>query len=157
VIEIVPTNDWPRIRALAGEIWREYYPGILAPEPIEYMLQWRYSDVALSEDDAEYYLVKRGGESQGFIGLGRENADVKLHKLYLRQESRGQGLGARSLAFVLERARELSAGRLVLNVHKRNTQAIKAYERAGFMRVDSVVIPIAHGFTLDDYIYAKTV
>ena len=35
--------DIPRLQDLAGVIWREYYPSIITPEQIEFMLEWMYT------------------------------------------------------------------------------------------------------------------
>jgi hypothetical protein len=40
-------------------------------------------------------------------------------------------------------------------VNKRNTRAIAAYQRNGFVTADSVVTDIGGGFVMDDYIMAK--
>jgi ribosomal protein S18 acetylase RimI-like enzyme len=54
--------------------------------------------------------------------------------------------------------REVRAGegrRLILSVNKRNTKAITAYQRNGFVIADSVVTDIGDGFVMDDYIMTK--
>jgi RimJ/RimL family protein N-acetyltransferase len=47
------------------------------------------------------------------------------------------------------------ARRLILSVNKRNTKAITAYKRNGFVIVESVVTDIGGGFVMDDYVMAR--
>jgi ribosomal protein S18 acetylase RimI-like enzyme len=54
--------------------------------------------------------------------------------------------------------REVRAGagrRLILSVNKRNTRALAAYRRNGFIITESVITDIGGGFVMDDYIMAK--
>ena len=52
-------------------------------------------------------------------------------------------------------ARARGCAALVLNVNKRNAQAIRAYERSGFTAREAVVVDIGGGFVMDDYVMAK--
>jgi len=79
----------------------------------------------------------------------------KLHKLYLKAELHGRGLGSRLLQHVEHEVRRLGARRLILSVNKRNAKAIAAYQRNGFAVVESVVTDIGNGFVMDDYVLAK--
>lgn len=79
----------------------------------------------------------------------------KLHKLYLLPELHGRGLGSRLLQHCVQAVRVAGARCLFLSVNKRNTKAIAAYKRNGFIIADSVVTDIGGGFVMDDYIMAK--
>ena len=80
---------------------------------------------------------------------------MKLHKLYLLPELHGRGLGSRLLQHVESEVRAGAGRRLILSVNKRNTQAIAAYRRNGFVIAESVVTDIGGGFVMDDYVMAK--
>jgi len=79
----------------------------------------------------------------------------KLHKLYLLPELHGRGLGSRLLQHCEQQTRAAGAHRLILAVNKRNTKAIAAYHRNGFVIAESVVTDIGGGFVMDDFIMAK--
>jgi len=161
--EIIPATeaDLPAISELAGVIWRACYPGIITYEQIDYMLARMYSlDVLRNEIRSQgirYDLLLVEDKPAGFASYGptSEPGAMKLHKLYLLPEMQGRGLGSRLLQHIEREVRNLGARRLILSVNKRNTKAIKTYQRNGFVIAESVVTDIGGGFIMDDYVMAK--
>ncbi len=162
-VEILPADErhLPALAELAGIIWRACYPGIISSEQIDYMLARMYAlDTMRDEIQSQgirYDRLLIGDEFVGFTSSGpTEQAGVfKLHKLYLLPGCHGRGLGSRLLQHCETEARKLGAQRLILSVNKRNTKAIAAYQRNGFMIAESVVTDIGGGFVMDDFIMAK--
>ena len=72
-VSLVPA-DTPALLAdtarLAGEIWREYFPGIISPEQVEYMVDKFQSLPAMEEQVRSqgytYYQIRRGEEVLGY-------------------------------------------------------------------------------------------
>ncbi|MGO8836367.1 MAG: N-acetyltransferase family protein [Limisphaerales bacterium] len=153
--------ELPAISELAGVIWRACYPGIITHAQIDYMLARMYSlDVLRNEIRSQgicYDLLLVDGKPVGFASYGPtpEPGVVKLHKLYLLPGMQGRGLGSRLLQHVEREVRANGARRLILSVNKRNTKAIKTYQRNGFVIAESVVTDIGGGFIMDDYVMAK--
>jgi GNAT superfamily N-acetyltransferase len=153
--------DLPAISELAGVIWRACYPGIITHEQIDYMLARMYSlDVLRDEIHSQgvrYDRLLVDGKPAGFASYGptSEVGVMKLHKLYLLPEMQGRGFGSRLLQHVESEVRAGAGRRLVLSVNKRNTKAIMAYQRNGFVIAESVVTDIGGGFVMDDYVMAK--
>jgi len=151
----------PAIAELAGVIWRAGYPGIISHAQIDYMLARMYALDTMREEiqsqGIHYKLLFAGGKPAGFASYGptSEPGVMKLHKLYLAPELHGRGLGSRLLQHCEREIRATGAHRLVLSVNKRNTQAIGAYRRNGFVIAESVVTDIGGGFVMDDYVMAK--
>lgn len=154
-------EDLPILAELAGIIWRAYYPGIISNEQIEYMLGKMYSlDVLRDEirtQDIWFHGLQIEDRLVGFASLGPTEAvgQMKLHKLYLLPELHGRGLGARLLNHCECEARQSGAKRLILAVNKRNSKAIRIYQRNGFVVAESIVTDIGGGFVMDDFIMAK--
>jgi GNAT superfamily N-acetyltransferase len=162
IAQIVSASEehLPAISKLAGLIWREYYPSIITPEQIEYMLAAMYSLEKLRtelRDGIRYERLLVGGELAGFASFGETEGagEFKLHKLYLNPAKHGRGLGSLLLAHCEQEAQKLGARRLILNVNKRNAKAIAVYQKNGFRITDSVVLDIGNGFVMDDYVMAK--
>ena len=148
------------ISRLAGVIWRECYPDIISPAQIDYMLARMYAaDVLRAEmrGGIRYHCLMLEGGLGGFAACGplAEPAVFKLHKLYLLPTWHGRGFGSLLLLHCERDSRERGARRLVLNVNKKNTKAIRAYERNGFAVWESVVADIGGGFVMDDYVMSK--
>ena len=161
-VRILPVADehLSALSELAGIIWRSYYPGIITPEQIEYMLERMYSLETLREEIQEGIRFDRllvNDEFAGFASYGpTDRTDVfKLHRIYLHPIRHRQGMGTVLLQHCEVEARKLGARRLMLTVNKRNAQAFAAYRKNGFAIVDSVVADIGGGFVMDDYVMAK--
>ena len=153
--------DLPAISKLAGVIWRACYPGIISSAQIDYMLEWMYALDTMREEiqsqGIRYDRLLAGNEFVGFASCGstEKPAVFKLHKIYLHPAWQGQGFGSLLLQHCEREASQLGAGRLILNVNKRNAKAIAAYQRNGFVIAESVVTDIGGGFVMDDYVMAK--
>jgi GNAT superfamily N-acetyltransferase len=151
----------PAIFELAGVIWRACYPGIITSAQIDYMLARMYSlDVLRDEIRSQgirYDQLLVDGKPAGFASYSptSEPSVMKLHKLYLLPEMHGRGLGSRLLQHVEREVRAGAGRRLILSVNKRNTKAITAYQRNGFVIAESVITDIGGGFVMDDFVMAK--
>jgi GNAT superfamily N-acetyltransferase len=162
-IQILPANEehLPALAELAGVIWRGCYPGIISSAQIEFMLARMYAPDTLREEiqsrNIRFYRLLVAGRFDGFASIGPagETGAMKLHKLYLRPELHGRGLGSRLLGHCQAEARRLGARRLILAVNKLNSRAIAAYERNGFVVQEGVVTDIGGGFVMDDFIMGK--
>jgi ribosomal protein S18 acetylase RimI-like enzyme len=149
------------VQRLAGVIWRAHYPGIITPDQIEYMLERGYAlpvlEGFLGGVDRGLELASVDGICAGFAAwyVTDDRSEAKLDKLYVLQARQRLGVGARLIARVEELARAAGASRLVLNVNKNNTQAIRAYEKHGFAIREAVVVDIGGGYVMDDYVMAK--
>jgi GNAT superfamily N-acetyltransferase len=154
-------DDLARVQRLADLIWREYYPGIITGAQIDYMLARGYAADALArflgDDGAGLAIARRRGEPVGFAAWYRpdEPATTKLDKLYVLPSLHGQGIGRVLVAHVEAAARRDGACTLILNVNKRNANAIAAYEAWGFATRTPVVVDIGGGFVMDDYVMTK--
>jgi len=145
---------------LAGRIWHAHYPAIITVEQIDYMLAKGYTREVILEEMRNrgviWLAIMSGDEMIGFASLGPHAPGImKLHKLYLLPEHHGTGIGALALAEVERIARDNAASTLVLNVNKHNTKAIRAYERAGWLVAEEVVVDIGGGFVMDDFVMAR--
>ncbi len=143
---------------MAHEIWMSYYPSIITREQIEYMLQLMYSQKAIEQELSKgvvWEVIEYDSEPIGFLSYTIfDKLDIKLNKLYLKIGHHSKGFGRAALGHVIGYAKDNFFKRVYLTVNKNNIQAIKAYEKAGFVCTESVVNDIGGGFVMDDYIYS---
>lgn len=153
--------DIPALRTLAHRIWRECYPGIITTEQIEFMLEWMYSEKQIRgemEQGVTWEVVEEGTVAIGFLSFQlEESRRVKLNKIYLLPEHQGRGHSRALLDHVSERACALGGREVWMQVNKRNTRAIAAYQKAGFHIAKEAVFDIGHGFVMDDYLMVRSV
>ncbi|MEI8290267.1 MAG: GNAT family N-acetyltransferase [Verrucomicrobiota bacterium] len=162
--QILPAGEehLPALAEMAGVIWRQHYPGIISHGQIDYMLGKMYAletlRTELCERQIQFRRLLVNGRFVGFASFGSmpEPGVFKLHKLYLLPDFHGRGLGGLLLRHCEAEVKQLGARRLILAVNKRNVKAIVAYERNGFSVEESVVNDFGGGFTMDDFIMAKS-
>jgi len=161
VVEPARAEHLAEISALAAVIWRTHYPGIITPAQIDYMLARMY-DVEVMRREMEsgvaWFRVLVDDQPRGFASIGPTDVatEFKLHKLYVHLDWQHHGLGSALLKECSTFACARGATILLLNVNKRNEQAIAVYRKRGFAIRDSIVADIGGGFVMDDYVMAKS-
>ncbi|MBL9172539.1 MAG: GNAT family N-acetyltransferase [Verrucomicrobiales bacterium] len=155
-------GDVPLIRSLAIRIWHESYRDLLSEAQRNYMLDWMYAHPKLDTEirrGVAYRIVELEGEPAGYLAWEPlpDRTTLHLHKLYLLGRYQGRGVGRAMLECVFEAARAGGFASVELRVNRGNTRALRAYERAGFERADTVITDIGNGFVMDDYILRKSV
>jgi ribosomal protein S18 acetylase RimI-like enzyme len=153
-------SDIPLLRDLAERIWRASYAAMIPPEQVDFMLNWMYAPEQIARelrDGVAWELAFADSRPAGFFSIGFEEPwRAKLHKLYLLPELQGAGLGQALLQRAHEFASAQGASEIWLQVNKRNTRAIRAYERAGYLVERSAVFEIGQGFVMDDFIMQRS-
>ena len=83
-----------------------------------------------------YYVLVRGGEVLGGIGLAELEGEVcELQKLYLADRAKGSGLGYALIEKIEQAARELGYRTIYLETHTNLAAALHVYERAGYRQI----------------------
>ena len=121
------------------EIAGEFYAtdAVLRPVPRAYF-ERTFDEMLSSDCYAEGYLFEQKGEIAGYALIAKtfsQEAGGKvfwLEEIYVREKFRGQGIAAKFLSFLIERANACGA-RLRLEAEKENEKAIRLYEQFGFV------------------------
>lgn len=156
-IRRIAEDELPTVQKLGHEIWQECYPGILSQGQIDYMLSVWYQPEAMAREmqvrGAWFALIETAGHgASGYLSFEVYPEGVLfINKLYVKSGLHGRGVGAAALAWTAERAASLGCHRLQLRVNKKNAQAIRAYQRAGFRFIEDVCTDIGNGYVMDDY------
>ncbi len=141
-IEVRPATlaDTDRISELGHTVWPVAYAGMVTPEFLAQGLANWWSAAAVERgitDGITLVAVDDDtGRIVGMTGLGQENGDWVMWKLYILPEFHGGGIGRR---LVEQAIAALPAGteRLLLDVLVANEPAIGFYHRLGFTETDN--------------------
>jgi putative acetyltransferase len=133
-------DDCSRVQTLVFGVLREYG---LAPD-----LEGTDRDIA----DIEAHYINRGGVFEliedargnllGTCGLYPMTAEtVELRKMYFAKALRGRGMGRKTLARMIEKAREMGFKKIYLETASVLREAVRLYEKFGFLPSDEKHTP----------------
>ncbi len=152
----VKKEDIKELASLASAIWHEYWPVLLTPEQIDYMVENFQSENAINNqydnENYTYYFIRENDKNIGYFGVSAKQDYLFLSKLYISKDYRAKGLGTMAFEKIKEIAQNQNYKKIQLTVNKHNENTIKAYLKWGFKIIDSVVTDIGSGFVMDDYI-----
>jgi diamine N-acetyltransferase len=150
-------KDIPVIRNLAEETWWPTYSPILNVEQIRFMLDTIYGEHELkniiTKGSQTFIILQDEKGPQGFASYALRSDDqsvCKLHKIYVLPENHGKGYGKALIAEVKQRAMNLGAGILDLNVNRSNP-AISFYQKQGFKIIKEEDVPIGP-YWMNDFV-----
>lgn len=154
-LRVATKEDIPLIRMLAFDIWNRHYPPIIGQEQVDYMLTQNYSEEKIASDIVtqaqHYFLLEEGGKSLGFCAVSEHpEGQGFLHKLYVSDEARGKGLGAKAIQAIRTRYPHWSC--LRLQVNRQNFTAINFYFKVGFVIEQVADFDIGEGYQMNDFI-----
>lgn len=156
-IKFAGATEATSISEIGKKSYWETYPAILTTEQIDFMLNKNYTVEAiraLMDGGQDFYVLYEDAVAKGFVSVQvREQAIMRIEKLYLLAEVKGRGYGKLLLDFVAQLAKSKDLKRLELNVN-RNNPAYYFYLKQDFLITETVDIPY-HGYVLDDYVMQK--
>ncbi|SEA27824.1 GNAT family N-acetyltransferase [Pedobacter hartonius] len=154
--------DLPIIQYIGTIAYGRTYVPILGQVQVDYMLNKIYAIASLTEQLMEghiFIIAEVAGKDAAFASYSTlvENGHpvVKLHKLYVLPEAQGLSIGKFLINEVRDKAIELGAKGLLVNVNRYN-KARDFYEKAGFKIKETVDIEIGDGFFMNDYVMERT-
>lgn len=156
-------DEVPQLSALARDIWRAHYPGIISAAQIEYMLAERYDEAViraeLQRDDVWWDVLLADGTLAGYTSYfwAEAPATIKIDKLYFHPRMQRRGYGGLLIDHVARTMAGQGCRRLTLAVNRHNQTAIAAYIKHGFHIAEASLKQIGGGFWMDDYIMVKAV
>jgi ribosomal protein S18 acetylase RimI-like enzyme len=144
-----------QIEQIAKEIWHEHYVAIIGLEQVTYMLNKFNSKQAITAGIQQgdiYNLIEVDEKVIGYIAVKVNKGELFLNKLYVHANLRGQGIGRKAMAFLIQLAKHKQVSKISLRVNKYNSNSIAAYEKFGFKTIAEDVADIGGGYVMDDYI-----
>jgi putative acetyltransferase len=130
-------DDAQGLIALIGGVFAEY-PGCVLDVDGE-LPELRAIASYFREKGGRFWVAERGGEVIACVGLSpRPDRGVELHKLYVRRDSRRQGMGSRLCQLVESTAQERGASHVELWTDTRFQTAHLVYQKRGYLRGSTV-------------------
>lgn len=155
IFDELKEQDLPEMMEVFNSVIEEriYFPRDEGVPDIETARQW-YKDHIKS---GLFYLAARVDDE--FVGgatvePGRgKTSHVAYFGIYLRREFRNMGIGTRLIKAIIEIARRKRFEMIKLNVFSSNRQAVRLYQKLGFLEVGRIKggIKLSNG-TYDDEI-----
>lgn len=143
--KIVPQDNGPLAAVIkkALEDQGNNKPGTIYYDPLLYDM---YSGYQTS--DSVYYVVIENGELQGGCGIARipnqPNNYCELQRMFLKKEARGKGIGSALMERCLNFAKQAGYDLVYIETFGNMTEAIKLYERSGFVYHDQAMGDTGH-------------
>ena len=115
------------------EIMQAYLESAFAPEKLA---------GELSEPLSEFYLIRKDGEPAGYLKVNTGSAQtedmgedaLEVERIYIRSAFKRMGLGRHLMDLAIELAGEHGKSKIWLGVWEHNSDAIKFYEKTGFVQ-----------------------
>ena len=109
-------------------------PAIVAIEATAFYDAWNENMLRNELDNAltTYLVMESAGRLVGYAGFWLVAGEAQVTRVAVLEELRGQGLGTRLTAAMVNKAWELGAEAVTLEVRESNVAAQKAYLTCGF-------------------------
>jgi diamine N-acetyltransferase len=156
--EPAESEDAEALSALSRSIWQRHYrPDILTESELEYFWQRGYQPDQLRSHmltGGRYEWIRVEGRRVGFLAYRIEADADRLHlsKLYVDPDFHGREVGAAALSRIQRLAAGEGLREIYLYVFRNNTQALRAYTRAGFTIDRTEMTECGEGYRYDDYV-----
>ena len=109
-------------------------PAIVAIEATAFYAAWNENMLRneLANELTTYLVMESEGKLIGYAGFWLVAGEAQVTRVAVLEELRGQGLGTRLTAAMVNKAWELGAEAVTLEVRESNVAAQKAYLTCGF-------------------------
>jgi diamine N-acetyltransferase len=158
-IRFANIDDLTTVEQLAREIWPVAYAGIVEPVQLAYMLDLIYNNATLRDQllnqQHTFLMAESDGKPVAFAAFSTVEPGVcKLHKIYVHQNTQGQGIGKKLIDFITGHLQSQPVHTLRLNVNRQN-KARFFYEKLGFVVIKEEDVDIGKGYFMVDFVMEK--
>lgn len=137
MIRDAEAEDAEEIHDMALKSWKDTYSHILSEKAIEEVIDDWYSVENLREQTEHpiFYVAEADGEVVGFVHATVEEGKATLHRIYLKPENQGEGIGS-ELYEKEEKDIKKEADAVELEVLAENQKGRRFYEKKGYEMVE---------------------
>ena len=112
-------------------------PALVAIEAQSFYDAWNENMLRneIANELTTYLVMECAGKLVGYAGFWLVAGEAQITRVAVADEERGQGYGTRLTAALVNKAWELGATAMTLEVREGNIPAISLYTRAGFEKI----------------------
>ncbi|HAD11829.1 MAG TPA: GNAT family N-acetyltransferase [Saprospirales bacterium] len=144
-LQHVDLNDIRILQKIGRETFYESFAAVNTPENMQHYLDESFSEAALTEElsnpEMAYFFALIDKEPVGYLKLNfgaaqtdiQDDTSVEIQRIYVRKEFQGQKIGQFLFEHAVAIARQRGAEYIWLGVWDGNPNAIRFYERNGFV------------------------
>ncbi|MBA4851921.1 GNAT family N-acetyltransferase [Emticicia sp. BO119] len=156
LIRLATPADAPRLRELSEITFRDTYTTYNTPENMDRHVAKNFTlqqiETELHDSANQYVVCENEGELIAFVKLVKNHSTkgltekkvVEIERIYVLKAFHGQQSGRKLIDFCTDWAKEQGFEIIWLGVWEHNPNAIKFYEKMGYVRFGE------HTFTLGD-------
>jgi len=139
-VRLAAAEDWQAFLVLADALYDE----LGEDRPPRRRLMKLFDDAVAPDSPFKLFFAVEGGELRGMLSLAitptTQGAGCfgYLDDVFVLEQHRGQGIGAKLMREALNHARKSGCVRVELGTRRDNINARRLYERLGFREVDGV-------------------
>ena len=139
-VRLAAAADWQAFLVLAEALYQE----LDEERPPVHRLMELFDDAVVPASSFKLFFAVEGGELCGMLSLAivptTQGAGCfgYLDDVFVLEQHRGQGIGAKLMREALNHARKGGCVRVELGTRRDNVQARRLYERLGFQELDGV-------------------
>jgi GNAT superfamily N-acetyltransferase len=149
-------NDAGTISKLGNKIWHEHYPSIISVEQINFMLEDRYSALAITagmQKGEMYFLAYDGETPVALADIELKGDHYFLHKFYVDVASHRGGIGSGFFNYMLQ---QIDSNKPIrLQVNRQNYKAVNFYFKKGFIIELVGDFDIGGGYWMNDFVMVR--
>ncbi len=143
IIRKATNDDVLGIAYVHYHAWIETYTGLVSQDFLDKLSVARSAEKLRNIDCSKYFVLEIDGKICGFICISEYRGDDlgdeygEIPAIYLLKEYHGHHYGTKLLDKAMEELKKWGYRKIVIRTLKNNINAIKFYERSGFL-IDGV-------------------
>ncbi|MEZ4793526.1 MAG: GNAT family N-acetyltransferase [Gelidibacter sp.] len=154
-------NDLEILTAISRETFVEAYEKDNNPDDFKTYIDSAFSSNQIESEllnpNSEFYFIYLNKTLVGYFKLNEKDAQgedygnqsLELSRIYLLKEFQGQDIGRLTLLKIIALANEKDKSWLWLSVWQLNVNAVRFYERHGFVKYDTQVFHVGNDPQMD--------
>ncbi len=154
-------DDLPLLTHISRSTFRDAFAHKNTPDDLHAYLTVAFSESKLREqlsnENSEFYFACLEDKVVGYIKINsglaqselKEELGMEIERIYVLQDFQGKGIGKELLLFAIDLGKARNKAYVWLGVWEKNTDAIRFYQRHGFVKFGAHSFMLGHDLQTD--------